>query len=205
MVTDLVAKRSVVTHGPDWQVNEGLGSRMAENGHSHSAIRSYIDRPYERSPRRVSDVVPSRQWRASAAYKALSDHMPEHQLSMITDLGPPMRGRGWVLTRGVRDFSDRDVQICRLLLPVLMVVGLMYDRLEPWRSVSATLPAGVGLTARELAVLALLARGLSSGSIARQLATSPRTVAKHLEHVYRKLGCKDRLVAVALARELGLT
>ena len=29
--------------------------------------------------------------------------------------------------------------------------------------------------------------------------------AKHLEHVYRKLGCKDRLVAVALARELGLT
>jgi hypothetical protein len=31
------------------------------------------------------------QWRANPAYLALRDYMPEHQLIMITDLGPPIR------------------------------------------------------------------------------------------------------------------
>ena len=60
------------------------------------------------------------------------------------------------------------------------------------------------LTARELAVLAVLAEGLPADAIGRRLGISGRTVAKHLEHIYRKLECNDRLVAVTLARQLGL-
>ncbi len=66
-------------------------------------------------------------------------------------------------------------------------------------------PAGdLGLTARELLVLQLLGAGHSARGIARQLATSPRTVEKHLEHIYRKIHVNDRLNAVRVAHEAGL-
>ncbi|MEP6462542.1 MAG: LuxR C-terminal-related transcriptional regulator [Frankiaceae bacterium] len=80
----------------------------------------------------------------------------------------------------------------------------MYDRLEPWRAVSSHSTNRAALTARELSVLAVLAEGLSADAIGRPLGISQRTVAKHLEHIYRKLDCNDRLVAVTLARQLGL-
>jgi DNA-binding CsgD family transcriptional regulator len=44
------------------------------------------------------------------------------------------------------------------------------------------------LTAREAEVLDALAAGDAPGQIALALGISPRTVHKHLEHVYRKLG-----------------
>lgn len=70
-------------------------------------------------------------------------------------------------------------------------------------------PAAVGqapppLTPREREVLASLASGLTAEAIARAHAISPRTVRKHLEHVYSKLGASDRLVAVDRARAHGL-
>ena len=60
------------------------------------------------------------------------------------------------------------------------------------------------LTGRELAVLALLAEGLTAEAIGRRLGVSRHTVRKHLEHLYRKLGVGDRLVAVREARARGL-
>ncbi|GAA1937501.1 response regulator transcription factor [Nocardioides marmoribigeumensis] len=60
------------------------------------------------------------------------------------------------------------------------------------------------LTGRERATLALPADGLTAVAIARRLAVSPRTVNKHLEHLYRKLGVRDRLQAVLVARDAGL-
>ena len=63
---------------------------------------------------------------------------------------------------------------------------------------------GALLTVRELAVLDLAARGLIAAAIARRLGISPRTVGKHLEQAYRKLGANDRLSAVLRAHSLGL-
>jgi DNA-binding CsgD family transcriptional regulator len=54
-----------------------------------------------------------------------------------------------------------------------------------------------GLTAREEEVLSALTRGGTSSQIAHELQISPRTVNKHLEHVYRKLGVTHRGAAVA--------
>lgn len=53
-----------------------------------------------------------------------------------------------------------------------------------------------GLTDRETLVLELVALGWTNVAIARRLGTSPRTVAKHLEHIYRKLGVSGRAAAV---------
>jgi DNA-binding CsgD family transcriptional regulator len=60
------------------------------------------------------------------------------------------------------------------------------------------------LTPRELTVLGLLVEGLTAGAIGRRLAIGERTVQKHLEHAYTKLGVGDRLSAVIRAQHLGL-
>jgi DNA-binding NarL/FixJ family response regulator len=61
------------------------------------------------------------------------------------------------------------------------------------------------LTTREREVLALLAAGLPTASIATQLGLSPKTVRNHLSSVFTKLHVADRTQAVLKAREAGLT
>ncbi len=58
---------------------------------------------------------------------------------------------------------------------------------------------GLGLTRREAEVLSLVAAGKSNAHVSDALGVSLRTVEKHLEHVYAKLGVESRAAAVALA------
>lgn len=57
----------------------------------------------------------------------------------------------------------------------------------------------LGLTAREAEVLFWIARGKSNRDIAQILGMSPRTVNKHLEQIYVKLGVENRAAAAAIA------
>lgn len=60
------------------------------------------------------------------------------------------------------------------------------------------------LSEREMAVLQLVASGLSNTEIAIRLAIRPATVKKHLEHIFSKLSAHSRTQAAARARRLGL-
>jgi DNA-binding NarL/FixJ family response regulator len=68
--------------------------------------------------------------------------------------------------------------------------------------VSAVYPAG--LTAREVEVLRLVARGLTDAQVAERLFVSPATVKTHLRSVYGKLDVPSRTAAARFATENGL-
>jgi DNA-binding CsgD family transcriptional regulator len=60
------------------------------------------------------------------------------------------------------------------------------------------------LTAREVDVLRLLARGQTNRQIAQRLFLSPKTVSNHVEHIYAKLGVSSRAAATLFATQHGL-
>jgi len=62
----------------------------------------------------------------------------------------------------------------------------------------------VGITARELEVLTLVARGFSNREIATQLFVSENTVKTHCARAFDKLGASRRTQAVQRGKELGL-
>jgi two-component system, NarL family, response regulator LiaR len=62
----------------------------------------------------------------------------------------------------------------------------------------------LGITARELEILTLIARGLSNREIATQLFVSENTVKTHCARAYDKLGAARRTQAVQRGKELGL-
>ncbi len=75
----------------------------------------------------------------------------------------------------------------------------------PGTSQRTPLPQGIeALSERELEVLRTVAGGLSNAEAGRRLYLSPFTVKKHLEHIYGKLGSRNRTEAIARARALGL-
>jgi DNA-binding NarL/FixJ family response regulator len=72
------------------------------------------------------------------------------------------------------------------------------------RQVAHPTRGGGLLTARELAVLRLVAAGLSNHQIAESLRITERTVKFHVTSIFNKLGADNRAQAVALAGRRGL-
>ncbi len=75
--------------------------------------------------------------------------------------------------------------------------------LEPFAPSTAHQQA-LGITARELEILTLVARGFSNREIAMQLFVSENTVKTHCARVFDKLGAARRTQAVQRGKELGL-
>jgi len=174
--------------------------------YDHPAIQSYVARPSDLTPRRLTDVPPPRQKDERVALRLSQRLLGEEQLSVILGVTPPALGRGWILTRQGGGFRDRDVETATQLLPLLVVLDHFHrPDAAAWRAPVSSFRSDddgrwADLTARERQVVNLLATGLTARAIGRLLGISARTVDKHLENAYRKLGRHDRLrVAVDLA------
>ena len=72
------------------------------------------------------------------------------------------------------------------------------------RAAPALSPWPAGLSDREVEVLRLIARGSSNREVAKRLFISPKTVGRHVENLYTKIGVSSRAAAAVFAMEHGL-
>jgi len=141
-------------------------------------------------------------WRSPTGRKWLEEFFePGNDAACISWLG--VRSERGDL---VRTHSDRDGRT--LLAQCLGSAGLgetMWLLSLPARNAeTASRLSTASLTPRETEVLSWIAKGKTNRDVGEILGMSPRTVNKHLEHVFEKLGVETRAAAAALAsRELG--
>lgn len=69
----------------------------------------------------------------------------------------------------------------------------------PSASLASAPPYPAGLTAREVEVIRLVARGHTNSEIAEELVLSKKTVARHLTNIFHKTTCENRAAVVAFA------
>ena len=138
-------------------------------------------------PRGLSGAAISRSARllaAADAYQAMREPRPYRDARTPEDAAVELRGE----VKAGR-FDDEAVSA------VLAAAGHRVPRRREG-------PAG--LTAREVEVLRLAARGLTNKDIASLLTISPKTVANHIEHIYLKIGASSRAMASLFAMKHGL-
>jgi DNA-binding CsgD family transcriptional regulator len=147
---------------------------------------------------RISDLPDARGFPESALYNEYYrrigiDHVVA--LPLLVDQGFLV---SFVLNRHRRDFSERERAFLNLVREPL---SSLYRHLhQRGRSGFAELP----ITGREREVLAWLAAGKTDREISAILGMSTRTVQKHLQHIYEKLGVETRTAAAMRAMDLGL-
>ena len=193
---------AVAFHGaaPDWPPAELLAD-FTGHVREHPLMQWHLvtGDPSAMTIGRVPDQMVTRRGR-EVVHDFLKPYGYEEQLS-LTCSAQPDRVRAFVLGRTGGDFPDEDLSLARRLQPLLALVARQTDVLAR----GSCHPSDcAGLTGRELATLQLLDEGLTAAAIGHRLGISPRTVHKHLENVYRKLGVRDRLLASRAAHEAGL-
>jgi DNA-binding CsgD family transcriptional regulator len=100
----------------------------------------------------------------------------------------------------------------RLLAPRERIVDRIQERIVEVAVPAAPTPVAadhtvrerLGITAREMEVLELVARGLSNREIGETLFVSENTVKTHCSRAFDKLGARRRTEAVQRSKELGL-
>jgi DNA-binding CsgD family transcriptional regulator len=153
----------------------------------------------ESAPVKISDFLSRRRFHQLALYSEFYRHVPvEDQIA----LNLPATGDGQViaiaLNRGQKDFTEADRDVLGAIAgPLNNAVRRGRRRYDARTAIATAGSDGLGeLTGRELQVLELAAKGRTNRAIASAVGVSPRTVAKHLEHIYRKLGVTNRAAAV---------
>jgi DNA-binding NarL/FixJ family response regulator len=145
-------------------------------------------------------------WATPQAQKLLSDNLATGADDEIV-LPPPMlqwleqaqSGKAGSKTPAMASFPNNE----QLRLQYMGKLGPNEFLLRLAKDSNANMPAEfsseLGLTTREGEVLAWLAKGKTNRDIAQILGLSPRTVDKHLEQIYAKLGVENRTAAAAIA------
>ena len=144
-----------------------------------------------RSPLAPESVYPT--WRAFQESRIMRTYGREVGLGhyvLVPLSSDPSVTRRMLVNRPADDvaFTDDELRMLRLLQPH---VDASVGRAITGRSGEEL------LTARELEILGYIRGGRSTQDIAAALWLSPRTVRKHLENVYTKLGVHSRAEAVA--------
>ena len=145
-------------------------------------------------------------WATPQAQKLLSDNLPAGAgdelvlpQPMLQWLEQARKTRTGTKTPALASFPNNEA----LRLQYMGKLGPNEFLLRLAKDSGATLPQefskDLGLTSREGEVLSWLSKGKTNRDIAQILGLSPRTVDKHLEQIYAKLGVENRTAAAAIA------
>jgi DNA-binding CsgD family transcriptional regulator len=154
-------------------------------------------------PIRRSDLQSMRSFRGSGIYADVVRPIGVDQM-LATALKPGGLHVCISLNRAGLDFTPAAVDLLTQLRPLLTRRVARLAGQAPRPAGQATLAGRAPaprLTAREEQVLRLVADGLTDAAIGHRLGCSPRTVDKHLEHIYRRLGVSCRTAAIAAVRQ----
>jgi DNA-binding CsgD family transcriptional regulator len=185
-----------------------LVSRWATFAHENPLLRRYL-RTLDGRAYRFSDVISRDELHALPLYHEVYAPLGvEHQLAFSLPTSSD-RVLAIALSRRRQDYSDAERDFANRARPFLIqaylnaisVQNLRRRDTEPGSALLARLRAA-GLTRREAEVMRLVALGRSNNHVGAELAISPRTVGKHLEHGFRKLGVADRSTAARHVWEL---
>lgn len=184
-ICHLASGRREVFGLPAGALSEQDRAAFDRHFHEHPLVRYHA---YQggRGTQRISDSLPIEQFRRSALY---NDYYRRIRIDHAMALPIYVRDGvlvSFVLNRTRRNFTDRERALLDVLRPHL---ARLYQRLNRLG----------GLTAREAEVLRWVAAGKSDAQIAAILHISARTVQKHLQHSYEKLGVESRTAAAMRA------
>ena len=145
-------------------------------------------------------------WATPQAQKLLTDNLaaasdnelvlPEPMLQWLEQAQKGKPGSKTPATASFPDNEQLQLQYMGKLGPNEFLLRLAKDSST---NTSAQFSSELGLTTREGEVLSWLAKGKTNRDIAQILGLSPRTVDKHLEQIYAKLGVENRTAAAAVA------
>lgn len=183
-----------------------MASREAFAAHVHQhPLISHYRRTADNEPVKISDFLSQQQLHRTGLYAEFFRCVPvEHQIAIRLP-GAEAQVIGVALSRARTDFTEADRELLGLLrLPLMTALLRAHARHGAQRALATTAPGDLAdLTDREVQILQLVAVGRTNTAIARSLNVSPRTVAKHLEHIYRKLGVSSRTAAVSHTASAG--
>lgn len=164
----------------------------------HPLVVSYMAAPAaDPGIRRLSDFATDLALHQTRTYReAFGLWGFDRQIAILTASPSPQRFRAWTVVRSGSDFGDSVLESAKPIQTMLRLLDTAYSEGESER-VSAD---AFSLTTREQEILQLLGKGLTGMAIGHVLGVSPRTVAKHLEHAYTKLGCTNRVDALRRLR-----
>lgn len=170
---------------------------FATHLHEHPLV-NYYRATRDGSPVKISDFLSRERFHRLGLYADFFRYFPvEYQLAVSLP-SPGTQIIGIALNRGRNDFTEAERDLLGVLrLPLTTALARATQRHRARHALTAATDSELAcLTDRELQVLELVALGRTNSAIARALDVSPRTVAKHLEHTYRKLGVTSRAAAV---------
>lgn len=165
----------------------------------------------------ISQLATRQQWHANPVYRDSHRFLDvDDQLALMLAASKD-EAHGITVARSGRDFGPSEQHTMTLVAPHLQAAlrrclesGIAYRAVKTipapatvWSTGPALVPVpgGPSLTPREREVLALTSAGFTSTTIARRLDISPRTVDKHVENAYRKLGVTCRFEAATTLRQ----
>jgi DNA-binding CsgD family transcriptional regulator len=175
--------------------------------HMHeNPLIDHLQSTADASPMMISDFLSQQRFHRLGVYTEFYRQVPvEHQIAFGL---PPSGGRviAIALNRGRGDFTEDDRDLLAVLrAPLVRATSRARSRHQAREALTGADHGQLaGLTGREIQLLELVAMGRTNTAIARMLEISPRTVAHHLDNIYRKLDVSGRAAAVYRAVTEGM-